>query len=196
MLSLREVTEREEARAHEHVRRWLLVLVVIGAALGLYLSGAFDDPAQTVELIRAAGGWGALAYLAAFAILQPLGISGHVFVLAAAAIWAPWVAFTLALAGAVGAACVSFAFARYVAYDWVQARAPARVRKVAAWVERGFSGIVAYRLLTFTMHPAQLLMGTLRVRLAPMLLGTAIGFAPAVAIDVFLGGRLWDWLTR
>jgi hypothetical protein len=26
-------------------------------------------------------------------------------------------------------------------------------------------------------------------------LGTAIGFTPAVAIDVFLGGELWSWLV-
>lgn len=172
-------------------------MLALGAALGLYLSGAFEDPEGTVELIRAAGAWGAIAYVAAFALLQPLGISGHVFGLAAAVIWGGPEGFALALVGAVGSACVSFGYARYVAYDWVQARIPARVRKYEAWVvERGLLGVVVYRLLTFTMHPAQLLMGTLRVRFGTMVLGTTLGFAPAVAIDVFLGGELWSWLVR
>ena len=171
-------------------------LLLIGAALALYLSGAFEDPERTVELVRAAGALGAVAYVAAFALLQPLGISGHVFGLAAAVIWGGAGGFALALLGAVGSACVSFAYARYVAFEWVQSRIPARVRKYEAWVvERGLLGVVVYRLLTFTMHPAQLLMGTLRVRFGTMVLGTALGFAPAVAIDVFLGGELWSWLV-
>jgi uncharacterized membrane protein YdjX (TVP38/TMEM64 family) len=192
-------TEEEAAtpRRGEAIRRALLVVLALGAAVALYLSGAFEDPEHTVEVVRAAGAWGAIAYVAAFALLQPLGISGHVFGLAAAAIWGGAGGFALALLGAVGSACVSFAYARYVAYDWVQSRIPARVRKYESWVvERGLLGVVAYRLLTFTMHPAQLLMGTLRVRFGTMVLGTTVGFAPAVAIDVFLGGQLWDWLIR
>lgn len=172
------------------------MVLVLTAALALYFSGAFEDPEGTVAMVRAAGAWGAIAYVAAFASLQPLGISGHVFVLAAAAIWAAPQAFALSLLGSVGAACVSFAFARYVAYDWVQARIPARARRYEAWVtERGLLGVIVYRTLTFTMHPAQLLMGTLRVRFGTMLLGTAIGFVPAIAIDVLLGGELWRWLV-
>lgn len=172
------------------------MVLVLAAAIALYLSGALEDPRGTVELVRAAGAWGAIAYLAAFAVLQPLGVSGHVFVLAAAAIWDAPQAFALSLLGAVGAACVSFAFARYVAYEWVQARIPARARKYEDWVtERGLLGVIVYRTLTFTMHPAQLLMGTLRVRFGTMLVGTVIGFIPAIAIDVLLGGELWRWLV-
>lgn len=182
------------ASRRETLRRAAIVALVIGVAFALYRSGAFRDPEQTVVAVRTAGTWGALAYVAAFTLLQPLGISGHVFVLAAAAIWSPWTAFVLALVGAVGAACVSFAFARYVAYDWVQARIPARIHRLAAWVERGVLGITIYRLLTFTAHPAQLLLGTLRVRVGAMLFGTAVGFMPVVAIDVFLGHSLWEWL--
>lgn len=172
------------------------MVLVLTAAFALYLSGALDDPRGAMEMVRGAGAWGAIAYVAAFALLQPLGISGHAFVLAAAAIWVAPQAFALSLLGSVGAACVSFAFARYVAYEWVQARIPARARKYEAWVtERGLLGVIVYRTLTFTMHPAQLLMGTLRVRFGTMVLGTVIGFMPAVAIDVLLGGELWRWLV-
>lgn len=179
------------------IRRVVLVVVALAAAAALYWSGAFDDPERAVAVVRDAGLLGALAYLAAFSFLQPLGVSGHVFGVAAAAIWGGPMAFGLALTGAVGSACVSFGYARYVAYDWVQARIPARFRRYETWiVERGLLGMVLVRLLTFTTIPVQLAMGTLRVRFGTMVLGTAIGFAPTVAIDVFLGGRLWDWLVH
>lgn len=178
-------------------RRIALLVLAAAAALALYLSGAFEDPERTVRLVREAGTWGALAYLAAFATIQPLGVSGHVFTLAAAVVWGGWLGFALGLTGALGSACVSFAYARYVAYDWVQARIPERARRYEKWlVDRGLFGVIVYRTLTFTMPPAQLLIGTVRVRFGTMVLGTAIGFAPAVAIDIFLGGQVWDWLTR
>lgn len=179
------------------VLRWALTLAVVGAALALFLSGAAGDldVDATVGLVREAGAFGVVGYLVAFACVQPLGISGHVFVLAAALVWPPAIAFPLALAGALGSAIVSFAFARYVAYEWVQARLPDRVRRYEGWVvERGLLGLVLFRLLTFTMHPAQLMIGTLRVRFGPMVLATAIGFTPTIALDVIFGGELVRWL--
>lgn len=184
------------ARRGDHIRRGALLVLAIAAAIALYLSGAYEDPERTVGLVREAGAWGAIAYVVAFAFLQPLGVSAHVFGVAAAAIWGGLPAFGLALAGAVGSACTSFGYARYVAYDFVQERIPERLRKYESWiVDRGLWGIFLYRLITFTMIPAQLLIGTLRVRFLPMLIPTALGFAPTVAVDVFLGGKLWDWLV-
>lgn len=188
--------DRAPSRRAGHVRRGVLLVLVVAAGVALYLSGAFEDPERTVGVVRSAGAWGAVAFVLAFAVFQPLGVSGHAFGLAAAAIWGGWPAFALALLGAVGSACVSFGFARYVAYDWVQARIPERLRKYEAWVvDRGLGGMILFRLLTFTTIPAQLLVGTLRVRFGTMVVGTAIGFAPTVAVDVFLGGQLWAWLV-
>jgi uncharacterized membrane protein YdjX (TVP38/TMEM64 family) len=188
--------EAAPARRVERLRRAALIALALGAAVALYLGGAFDDPERTVLVIRRAGAWGALAYLAAFSLIQPLGVSGHVFTLAAAVVWGGWIGFGLALAGAVASACVSFGYARYVAFEWVQARIPERVREYEKWlVARGLYGVVVYRLLTFTMPPAQLLIGTLRVPFRTMLAGTAIGFVPAVGVDIFLGGELWAWLV-
>ncbi len=191
-------SEAAKTTTGEKVRRAFLLVLALACAATLYFSGAFDDPERTVAFIRSAGAWGVLVYLAAFAFLQPFGISGHVFTLAAGAIWgASFGAFGLALLGAVGASCVSFAYARYVAYEWVQKRVPERARKYEKWiVERGLVGMIVFRVLTFTWPPTQLLIGTLRVRFGTMLLGTTLGFAPAIAIDVFLGGRIWAWLVQ
>lgn len=167
--------------------------MVLGAVTAVVLTGSSTGMTveRVAELVRDAGVLGAVGYLAAFSLVQPLGMSGHVFVLAAALVWRPFVAFPLALAGSLGAALVSFGFARYVAYDWVQARLPKRVRKYEQWlVDRGLRGVALYRLFTFTMHPAMLMMGTARVPLGRMLAGTALGFAPTVALDIVFGGEL------
>ncbi|MCZ7685655.1 MAG: hypothetical protein M5U28_45505 [Sandaracinaceae bacterium] len=79
--------DRAPARRADHVRRGVLLLLAVAAGVTLYLSGAFDDPERTVAVVRSAGAWGALAFVLAFALFQPLGVSGHVFGLAAAAIW-------------------------------------------------------------------------------------------------------------
>lgn len=195
----RSLTDPEAAPARRGatLRRGILLVLAIAAAVALWTSGAFQDPERTVAIVREAGPWGALAFVLAYSFLQPLGVSAHVFGIAAAAIWDGWLAFALALTGATGSAVTSFGYARYVAYDWVQARLPARLRKYESWVvDRGLVGIFVYRLVLFTMIPSQFLMGTLRVRFVPMLIGTVLGFAPTVAVQIFLGERLWDWIAE
>lgn len=191
-----------EPDAPEAGRRWrllsrlLLVALAIGVAVGLYTSGAFEDPEGAVALVRQAGAWGVVAYLVAFSFLQPFGVSGHAFLLAAAVVWGGPLGFVIGMAGALGASSVGFAFGRYVAHDWVQARLSPRVRRYESWLtERGLWGMIVFRAITFTSPPGQLLVGTLRIPYPTMMLGTAIGFVPGVAIDMFLGGAVFDWVA-
>lgn len=184
------------ARRAARIRRVVVALLAVATAVALWASGAFEDPEATVARVREAGAWGVVAYLTAFALLQPFGISGHAFTLAAAVVWGGALGFGLALLGGLGAATTGFVFARYVAFDWVQARIPARLRKYEAWlVERGLVGVILFRTFTFTAPPAQLLVGTLRIPYRTMIAGTAIGLVPGIAVDIFLGGALWAWLT-
>lgn len=186
-----------EARARRFdPSRWLLGSLALVLGVALFFGGAFDDPEDTVQVVRDAGAWGVIVYLAAFAFLQPFGISGHAFTLAAAVVWGGFFGFAIAMTGALGAATVGFVFARYVAYEWVQDRIPARVRRLERWlIDRGLFGVVLFRTFTFTAPPALFLVGTLRIPPRTLLVGTAIGFVPGVAIDIFLGGQLWSWLV-
>jgi len=183
-----------------HAGRIAAVVAVVSLVAALVVSGAFDDFSleRTADRVRGFGPLGFVVFLLAFAFVQPLGVSGHTFVLAAALVWPPWLAFGLSLVGALGSALVNVGFARWVAFDWVQARIPERLRKYEGWLQRGLSGLVLFRMLTFTMHPAQLLIGVMRIPLPRLIAGTAIGFAPTVALDVWFGGallrRLLAWL--
>jgi uncharacterized membrane protein YdjX (TVP38/TMEM64 family) len=170
-----------------------LAVAVLALFVTLLASGQLRNfsLARTAEMVRSFGPWGIAVYLLAFSFVQPLGVSGHTFTIAAALVWPPWLAFPLALLGALGSAMTNVAFARYVAFDWVQARIPARVRRYEKWlVERGLYGVILFRLFTFTLHPAQLLIGVLGVPWRRLIVGTLIGFAPSVAVDVLLGGEL------
>lgn len=183
-----------------HAGRIAAVVAVLGLIAALVLSGAFDDFSleRTADRVRGFGPLGFVVFLLAFTFIQPLGVSGHTFVLAAALVWPPWLAFSLSLVGALGSALVNVAFARWVAFDWVQARIPQRLRKYEGWLQQGLGGLILFRVLTFTMHPAQLLIGVMRIPLPRLILGTAIGFMPTVALDVWFGGellrRLLAWL--
>lgn len=176
-----------------------LVVALVG---GLIFSGALEEfsLAKTAQWVHGFGPWGFVVFLLAFTFIQPLGVSGHTFVLAAALVWLPEIAFALSLLGALGSSLVNVAFARWVAFDWVQAKVPERLRKYERWLtERGLVGVILFRLVTFTLHPAQLLIGVMRVPLPRLILGTLIGFAPMVAVDVWFGGallrRLLAWLS-
>lgn len=183
------------------VLRLAAVAVVLAGVAALLLSGALDafSLERTAAWVRGFGSWGFVVFLLAFAFIQPIGVSGHTFVLAAALVWPPEIAFILSLLGALGSSLVNVAFVRWVAFDWVQARIPARLRKYEQWLSgRGLLGVIVFRLLTFTLHPAQLLIAVMRVPLPRLVLGTLIGFAPTVAVDVWFGGellrRLLTWL--
>jgi uncharacterized membrane protein YdjX (TVP38/TMEM64 family) len=178
--------------------RIALLLVVIALVITLFATGALENFSleKTAELVRSYGVWGIAVYLLAFALLQPLGLSGNMFAIVAGLVWSKPVALLLALLGAFGSAMVNVAFARYVAFDWVQARIPPRLRRYERWVsERGFLGVILYRVATFTLHPAQLLIGVLKVPAPQLIAGTLIGFIPPVCIGVLLGGELTRWLA-
>lgn len=173
-----------------------LVIVVLVSAL-LY-SGILADVTidGIVAQVQAAGAWGVLGFLLAFTSLQPVGVSAHIFTAAAGLIWAPWFAVPIALTGAVLSACLCYAVARFLAYDWVRARLKGRLLRYEEWlVERGVWGMIVFRLLTYTSQPALFMMGTTRVSFRTMVLGSIIGFIPMVCLGVFLGGELLRWFA-
>jgi uncharacterized membrane protein YdjX (TVP38/TMEM64 family) len=183
-----------------NVRVWpklLLALLLLAAAVALFSSGALQglDLATAQEKLRATGALGAVGYVLAFCFLQPLGPSGHLFVVASSLVWPPWLALLLSLVGATLGQMLYFAVYRYLAFGWAQARVPARLRRYErAFIERPLRSVLILRLLTFTWPLAPALLGVSRTRIAPMLVGTLLGLVPGIALDLWLGLRVLDWL--
>lgn len=182
-------------------RTWLrlaLVAAVAAALCVLWWTGALADLAEP-ERARAAlagSGWlGPLVFCIAFACLQPFGVPGAAFMIPASLVWAPAVAIALVVAGATGAGVVAFALARWIGPETLIARLPAPVRwRTERARERPFRTALVVRLLLFLFPPAHWALGASGMRLAPLVLGSALGFLPAATLWVLatreIAGRL------
>nr|WP_276602772.1 hypothetical protein [Nannocystis pusilla] len=113
-----------------------VVALVLVALVGAWHFGVFArvaEPKVLAATLVEMGAWGYLAFVLAYTLLQPFGVPGTIFIVAAPLIW-PWrTAFALSMLGTMGASVVGFSFARFVARDWVAARpGPApQVRRIA-----------------------------------------------------------------
>lgn len=79
-----------------------LILAVVALLAVAYRLGLFHELAEPARLARQLedlGPWGYAAFIVAYAALQPFGVPGTVFIMAAPLIW-PWpVAFALSMTG-------------------------------------------------------------------------------------------------
>jgi uncharacterized membrane protein YdjX (TVP38/TMEM64 family) len=175
---------------------WLklaLLVAFLGALVGLHASGAFGaiDVEALQGLAREAGAWGGLAFVATYAFLQPLGVRSLFFLLSAPLIWSFPSAVLLSWTGAIVASVIAFGFARFVARDWAQSRAPTGMRRIdERLAEDGVRTVTLLRLVFYTTPALQLALGVSCVRFGPFLLGTMIGVLPFTLLMTLVGAEL------
>lgn len=158
--------------------------------------GVLDRVAEPRALARALvemGGWGYLSFVLAYTVLQPFGVPGTVFVIAAPLIW-PWrTAFALSMTGTMAASVVGFSFARFIARDWVSTRIPARLRKYDAAVERSaFLAVVVLRLIFWMPQVLHSFLGVSKVSFWTHFWGSLIGYIPPLLLVSYLGATMFD----
>ncbi len=176
--------------------RVLALVVVVLALLVGWQQGALDrlqHPRQLADALVAMGSLGYLAFIAAYTLLQPFGVPGTVFVVAAPLIW-PWpIAFALNLVGTMLASIVGFSFARFVARDWVQARIPQRLRRYEdALRARALETTFLLRLVLWMPQPLHYFLGVSSVPFWTHALGSLLGYIPPLLLVSYLGGTLFD----
>jgi uncharacterized membrane protein YdjX (TVP38/TMEM64 family) len=171
----------------------LVVVAVLVVAQRLGVFHRFAEPAQVARTLVELGPWGYLAFIAAYAVLQPFGIPGTVFVVAAALIW-PWpVAFALSMTGTMAASVVGFSFARLVARDWVSRMIPARFRKYdEALATHAFATVFLLRLVFWMPPLLHAFFGVSRVRFWTHFWGSLAGYVLPLFLMSFFGQRLFD----
>ncbi|MCP5058624.1 MAG: TVP38/TMEM64 family protein [bacterium] len=148
--------------------------------------GALADAERMHALLADSGALGPLLYVAAFSLIEPLGVPGILFIGPATTVWSYWTVVGLSLAGAVGAGIVSYIAARWFLRDWVQEHLPPRVRRFTRHAEeRPLRTVVLVRLVFFLAAPAHWALGISNIRFVPFVLGSAIGFAPPMMVLVF-----------
>ena len=170
-----------------------LVLITLAIAYRLGVFQQVGDPKTLAHTLVTMGPWGYLAFVIAYAVLQPFGVPGTVFVIAAPLIW-PWrTAFVLSMTGTMLASVVGFSFARFVARDWVAARIPARLRKYDdALTNNPFPTVVLLRLILWMPQMLHFFLGVSKVRFWTHFWGSLLGYVPPLLLVSYLGGAMFD----
>jgi len=171
----------------------VLVLVVLAGAYHFGIFARVAEPKILAATLVGMGAWGYLAFILAYTVLQPFGVPGTIFVVAAPLIW-PWqTAFALSMIGTMCASVVGFSFARFVAKDWVSARIPVRLRKYdASLAERAFPTVVVLRLILWMPQVLHGFFGVSKVGFWTHFWGSLIGYVPPLLLVSYLGGEMFD----
>jgi len=179
-------------------KRVVLLALLAASALFAYATGLHERLSvdNLRGLVAGAGAWGPVLFVLLFG-LEGLGLPGILLMMTAVAVWPPWQAFLWCWLGAQLAGVVGFGFARGVGRDWIAERLPARVRRFEARVEeRGVRTVILVRLVFFLAPYAHWALGLSPVRVRDFLLGSAIGFAPAMLVVCLTGAAAFEWLAE
>ena len=172
-------------------------LVVLAIAWHFGVFARVAEPKALAQSLVAMGAWGYLAFIVAYALLQPFGVPGTVFIVAAPLIW-PWhVAFALSMTGTMAASVIGFSFARFVAREWVSARVPARLRRYDEALERSaFQTVVILRLIFWMPQVLHSFFGVSKVRFSTHFWGSLVGYVPPLLLVSYLGASMFDAAGR
>jgi uncharacterized membrane protein YdjX (TVP38/TMEM64 family) len=171
----------------------VIAILVLAQRLGVFQQLA--EPARMAQKLVELGPWGYAAFIVSYAALQPFGVPGTVFIMAAPLIW-PWpVAFALSMAGTMAASVVGFSFARFIARDWVSTRIPARFQKYDdALIRRAFTTVFLLRLVFWMPPLLHAFFGVSKVRFSTHFWGSLSGYALPLFLVSFFGQKLFDML--
>jgi uncharacterized membrane protein YdjX (TVP38/TMEM64 family) len=173
------------------------VLGVLLTAHQLGILERFAEPSRVKETLLELGPWGYVAFVLAYAALQPFGVPGTVFIVAAPLIW-PWpIAFALSMVGTMAASVVGFSFARFVARDWIAKRIPERFKRYEEAVERrGFATVVTLRFIFWMPPLLHAFFGVSRVRFWTHFWGSFVGYLAPLFLVSFFGEVLFAWMKE
>ena len=174
--------------------RIALVLLLLVGLLFAYQSGVlarFSDRATAQQTLLSLGGWGYLAFVLAYALLQPVGVPGTLFLFVAPLIWPFETALLLSTTGTMAASVIAFSFVRFVARDWLSPKIPARfARYNDALAHRAFVTIVLLRMVFWTSLPLHTFLGLSKVRFGTYFFGSLLGYLPILLGSSYFGPQL------
>lgn len=189
-----------EPRAPKRVfwARIALVGLVLAGALVAQRTGLLAelaDPSALPQKIAALGAVGYVAFVVTYALVQPFGIPGTIFVVVASLVW-PWpIAFALSMTGTMAASSVGFSFARFVARDFVEKRIPARFKKYDDALEkRGFWTVALLRFVFWMPPLLHAFFGVSKVRFWTHFWGSFVGYLVPLFVMSYFGPKALDLL--
>ena len=176
-----------------HPRRWLLALIVLlvfaGAAAAYW---AFDGviTAEALEArIASFGVWAPVGFVLLYGIATVAMVPGSIFDLVGGALFGPYFGSALNLAGGSLGASLAFLVARYIARDWVEARAGRRTRSIVNSVDAdGWQFVAFVRIVPiFPYNVMNYLLGLTHIPFAQYLVATLVFMAPSTFVYTWIG---------
>lgn len=201
-MSIAEDPQEERQAAQRSMRSFKIGAVVVVVALlvlaqrfGVFQQ--FGDPEHVRQTLVQLGPWGYLAFVLAYAALQPFGMPGTVFIMAAPLIW-PWpVAFVLSMVGTMAASVVGFSFARFVARDWISNKIPERFRKYDdALARRAFRTVFTLRFIFWMPPLLHAFFGVSKVRFSTHFWGSFAGYIVPLLLVSYFGEKLFEMMRH
>ena len=135
------------------------------------------------ERVRAAP-WAPLAIIAAFVVLGLLVVPLTAMIAITAALYSPWIAVPLSLAGALASGATTFGLGRVLTRGAVREIAGRRLSVLASRLrKRGLLTVLLVRLLPIAPYSVvNVVAGASRIRWRDFLLGTALGLLPGLVL--------------
>ena len=178
------------------VRIGLFAALVLGVGGVLIASGGrVGDALATIrEAVDAAGPWGPVLFVLAYAVLTALLVPGSPLTIAAGVLFGPVLGTALVVVGATVGATMAFVWGRRLGREAVAGLTGDRFEKVDDWLrDRGLLAVLYVRLVP--LLPFNLLnpvAGVTGVTLRDFVVGTAIGIVPGTFAFAALGGTFDD----
>jgi len=174
-------------------RRWLLVAIALLACAGVAAGVWGLNAGITAETMRARiaglGVWAPIGFVLLYSVATVAAIPGGVFDLVGGAVFGPFYGTLLDLTGGSLGAAFAFLVARYVARDWLEARAGPRLQGVMRSVDaEGWRFVAFVRLVPiFPYNIVNYLFGLTRIPFHHYVLATVIFMAPSTVAYTWLG---------
>ena len=175
----------------------LAVILLVVAAWRLGVFRAAEDSRHLADRLVALGVWGYVAFVVAYAALQPFGLPGTIFIFAAPLIW-PWpVAFGLSMTGTMAATSIGFLFSRFVARDWIAPRIPLRFQKWDEALERrAFATVFTLRFIFWMPPLLHAFFGVSKVRFWTHFWASFLGYLAPLFLVSYFGERVVAWMKN
>jgi uncharacterized membrane protein YdjX (TVP38/TMEM64 family) len=142
-------------------------------------------------LLKGAGFWAPLLYLAVFVAGVCLFVPGTLLMTLGAAIFGPFQGFVYAWMGAMLGAIVAFLIGRYLGRDFAASLVGEKLKKYDDAIEReGFATVLYLRLICVPYSPLNFGMGLTKVRFWDYFFGTALGIVIFIFAFTFMVGTL------
>ena len=176
------------------MKKTFFIIAITVISIGfLYSQGffnAFSSLDAVQETVQGYGAWGPLIYIVAFALGEPVGLTGIVLTISAALIWPWYLAFAFSWVASMGASAFGFWLSRNIGRDFVEKRLPARFNKYNDRLKKNpLKTVIIIRLVLFLFPGAHFFFGVSKVPFAPFMLGSIIGLFPGIFLFSYFAGK-------